>query len=284
MDQIIKRICSEKYLKEIYRKLKEEDLLCKYYCVPFLPYVGRNYWNVKTRILYVGRAPYGWGELKERDKDGKKEYKWETIPLTKPSYMNPEKLAELSKKFVENCLKPYYDEDLKGEEGKRFRDDRWSRGRIYNSLFWQRIYVLTISIYEGEFIGYSYNTYDGNFECFQSIAWTNVFKIGMVEGNPDSKMIKFLLKNFNTLREEIEYLKPDLIIFSTGKSYDKYLREALEIETPDDIEETEGVKRLGDVYNSALVLRTKHFQAIRNEELEKIYNYIKRELDIESRE
>ena len=63
---------------------------------------------------------------------------------------------------------------------------------------------------------------------FRSFAWTNVFKIAPTRGNPPRKLRK-LQVNDNTLRDEIEYLRPDVILFFTGPKYDSILEKMLPI-------------------------------------------------------
>lgn len=42
----------------------------------------------------------------------------------------------------------------------------------------------------------------------------------MEAGNPDDTMRQLLLRNFDTLAGEIDLIRPDVVVFSTGPSYD----------------------------------------------------------------
>lgn len=57
-------------------------------------------------------------------------------------------------------------------------------------------------------------------EYFTGIALTNLLKVGMEAGNPDDTMRQLLLRNFDTLAGEIDLIRPDVVVFSTGPSYD----------------------------------------------------------------
>jgi hypothetical protein len=182
--------------------------------------------------------------------------------------MLPKELGELSIKFIDTVASYY------------------GGGKGYPSRFLQVVYQLTVSILKNksELIEYGRDYLgDDSYDCFHSIAWTNVFKIGTrydtcCKGAPDDVMIDCLLNNFNTLPNEITLLKPkpNLIIFSTGKPYDKYLKKIFPEMTITDI--MDGVAKLENVYDDALVVRTKHFQALSNDEVEELYDYIRAEL------
>ena len=71
------------------------------------------------------------------------------------------------------------------------------------------------------------NNADRANKSFLSMSWSNLFKVCQAtKDNPDEPMIKFLLRNFNTLNEEIKQLKPSCIIFCTGYGWDKYINAA----------------------------------------------------------
>ena len=54
--------------------------------------------------------------------------------------------------------------------------------------------------------------------------WNNLIKVGKADskGKPEADLIEFQKKEFPVIKEEIEILKPDLIIFFTGPYYDSY--------------------------------------------------------------
>jgi len=59
------------------------------------------------------------------------------------------------------------------------------------------------------------------------ILWNNIIKIGMSnrKGCPSQDILFFQKDWFQVIREEIEILKPDIILFFTGPKYDQYVRE-----------------------------------------------------------
>ncbi len=86
----------------------------------------------------------------------------------------------------------------------------------YNSAFWQYVKQLGSS-FNGE-----------NYHTMHSVAWTNILKLC---GNTDPK---FLINNapqlleeycitFDTVKNEIEILAPDVVIFLTGPTYNKWI-------------------------------------------------------------
>lgn len=63
----------------------------------------------------------------------------------------------------------------------------------------------------------------------EEFMWTNIFKFGRAtgKGTPNSKVNAIELEYFNIICEEIEYLKPDCIVFLTGPNYDRYISERI---------------------------------------------------------
>ena len=87
-----------------------------------------------------------------------------------------------------------------------------------NSPFWQFIKELSSSL-NGE----EYYTMD-------SVAWTNLFKLSndklptyIVKSNHE--LAQEYCKSFQTLKKEIEILKPDMVVFTTGPNYDYWLQQ-----------------------------------------------------------
>lgn len=56
--------------------------------------------------------------------------------------------------------------------------------------------------------------------------WNNILKIGKEngKGKPKQDLVDLQKKVFPVIREEVEILSPDLIIFFTGPYYDKYIK------------------------------------------------------------
>lgn len=97
-------------------------------------------------------------------------------------------------------------------------------------------------------------------------------------GNPDPDMENFLLKYFNTLREEIECLNPSAVILMTGKNYDECLEFTFPNYTLLPIIKnigTEEIARLGGV--PGIVIRTPHPQGWEGiyEKIGLLYNYLR---------
>jgi predicted glycoside hydrolase/deacetylase ChbG (UPF0249 family) len=78
-------------------------------------------------------------------------------------------------------------------------------------------------------------------------------------------MREFLLENFNTLRGEIERIEPEIVVFSTGSTYDKFLQRSLNAQVVSPAERVSEVEGLPSFVK--LAIRTSHFQKLRNDEL-----------------
>ena len=100
-------------------------------------------------------------------------------------------------------------------------------------------------------------------ECFLGVAWTNVFKVGMKVGNPDDTMRQLLLRNFDTLAGEIDLIRPDVVVFSTGPSYDYFLQQSsLRAKVVHPKERVSDVSDLPPFIKCAI--RTPHFRVLTN--------------------
>jgi hypothetical protein len=55
------------------------------------------------------------------------------------------------------------------------------------------------------------------------VLWNNISKI---EGKPRKKIRKLERDNFKVIKDEVEILKPDVILFATGYSRDSYIKHA----------------------------------------------------------
>ena len=169
--------------------------------VPFVPYIGPDYWTVRKKVLVVGKATDGWGW-----KDGlwNKDATLADIDVTQSECF--EELANTASEFIEKEIIPIYS----GSKG------------YYNSLFWNRIYHILGKLLADQSLHlYSRDPRIAK-EVFRSFAWTNVFKVAHTRGNPKKKLREKQIE-CNTLKDEIEYLKPHAILFFTSRSYDKQL-------------------------------------------------------------
>lgn len=251
MNNLLERIFNQTKINQLYEQLEKSRLELNKYCLPFIPYVPKNYQDCRIRILYVGKATNGWGP----DKTSLLDAIHDRTTFSE--------LVEITDDFME-CCKNYYC----GKEG-------YGRSR-----FMQRIYVISSSI-----LGCvkKYGEYRREEEIannvFSSFAWTNVFKIGGSEGNPDYSMIEILTTSFNTLEEEIELLNPHLIIFSTGKAYDIYLREIFNSFLKFNYV-SDGIEEIIGLPNKFKAYRTVHFQVLYNTQLCQLCKVAKKELNL----
>jgi len=202
MQKLLKAIYSEDKLQQLFQKLKKSTLSLKEYSWPMIPYVGPDYAKADKKIMFVGKEPNGWGRN----------------PCSLGEILNEpdgiERIISEPTRFILEDVVPYYG----GKKG-------------YNTNLLLRLYYFAGNILCDKPVEPNTRDKDVSLKCFRSIVMTNIFKIcKQEEGSgkafqPDSKMKNFLLSNFNTLEYEIDQLKPDLIVFSTGSSYDRYLVE-----------------------------------------------------------
>jgi hypothetical protein len=204
--------------------------------VPFLPYVGNDYAQAKHKVLVVGKATYGW---KCKDVSGNNNESLAEISLEDPEWWH--RLEEAPKNFIEGCVLPFY----AGREG-------------YKSLFWNRIYRILGDLLSENNISRYDRDESVSQTVFRSFAWTNVFKLAGLKGNPRKKLREPQIQS-NSLPDEISYLEPDVILFFTGPSYDKYLCEIFQemsLAEPNSLKQVPGVRE-----QARVTLRTYHPQS-----------------------
>lgn len=192
-------------LKKLIKDVADGELHRSEIAVPFVPYVGPRYQKAATKVLVVGKATYGW---KMKDAANNKNDTLEAVDFCRPDWF--EKIEHLAGEFIEEQIIPFYS----GCEKK------------YNSLFWNRIYHIVGSLLMEHCL-------EENGRCpivaetaFRSFAWTNVFKIASKRGNPKKSLIEKQIE-LNTLGDEIQYLKPHVILFFTGRGYDRNIKQIL---------------------------------------------------------
>jgi len=264
IDKCIRDVFTPDRLKKLYDDLevakREGRLDLDRYCFPFIPWVGRDYYEAPKRILYVGKATDGW------DDDVSIPYKTllsEAVTERVSLYM----LCRITENYVEKYL-------VQGKETHR--------------PFWQLVYRLTpyiLDINDNYRLGRrpEYNR-ENLKRCFYSIAWTNLFKIGVTRGNPNRQMENFLLQEFNTLPSEIECLEPDVVVLLTGESYDHHLNNVFLKSNKREISEgiaKEEIARLESDDDKAIIVRTPHPREWRKlgwRNLESLYDYLRKEI------
>lgn len=174
--------------------------------LPFVPYVGPCYARASKKVLIVGKATDGWGWKGEV---WNKESTLDDVDIHRPGWF--EELATTAERFIEKKIIPFY-----------------SNNSGYSSLFWNRTYRIVSNL----LIDHPLEEYERRPDlaetAFRSFAWTNVFKIAPTRGNPPRELREIQFDD-NTLRHEIGYLKPDIILFLTARGYDKILEKVLPI-------------------------------------------------------
>jgi hypothetical protein len=236
----------------------EEEVGSDRCTLPFVPYVGSGYEYASPRIFVVGKATYGWG----KGRSGQGGATLRDVLGREDLY---EYLATLPTRFMEKEIIPFYG----GESGR------------YHSQFWNRIYRLAGNLLLNRPVSEYRREPETSEECFRSIAWSNVFKVGATKakgGNPRRRLAS-IQKSDNTLAREIEVLQPDVVIFSTGPGYDRHLKDVLPNITlrqagPDHlgIKEVEGLR--------TLAFRAYHFQSFSNYGFEQAVHHIRGRMDL----
>ena len=248
MPSCLDEIYSDRILKDVLININSIFPDAENYSWPMIPYVGKNYDKANPKLLFVGKAPFGWGGDRKHFKDTSlREVISRKIPI---SIVRNE-----TDRFIEKEVIPYYS----GYEG------------YSSSRFMQRIYIIS---------RFAFGQESQAEKILTSIAWTNLFKICRCNGElPPAKMKGYLLDNFNFLEREIDKLNPDIIIFSTGISaeYDKYLfgpnnytfkNHEVKLEGVAD-----GIARVLGIEADAF--RTIHFQVIKRDMLYNLCRFIK---------
>lgn len=142
---------------------------------------------------------------------------------------------------------------------------------LLHSPFWSRVYRLGTRLFLGDAALPFVRREDWARACFGQIAWTNVFKIGgSCGGNPPSEMRELLLSNFSFLGDEIEIIKPRIVVFSTGSGYDQILSRSVGMEV--DLEPDRNAPEIAALRTRTgrLGYRTPHFQRLRNQDLDRL--------------
>ena len=280
LDKMLTEVFSDSWLNMFLNELLDEDRktdlsIHDHQCL-FIPYVGNEYRNAKTKILFIGRETNGCGEIycsncgkeldSKKDKDFSGTYRCpnchrkvlDRLSDVVDNKDNPQLLQLLT-----NCTIDLMDKRITPKIRKS------------NELHKLR-YQFTI----------------GFGESFKAVAWSNVFKVSQLGAPPKSKMRLFLAKNeINTLRQEIQLLGPDVIVFNLsstpwypkGNFYDRYINNTFDcnvkcVETPFNM-----VHRLYGITDKAIVIRTPHpsrgkWPNWRNE-LPALIDYLKDELN-----
>ncbi len=119
--------------------------------------------------------------------------------------------------------------------------NEWGKSEINNGIFEEDIDIDSIvRIYYQFYLEKKYERYGKPFWNFirrlkstQSkkkigYIWNNVLKIGKCEsGTPQPNLRKYTFDYFNIIPQEIEILKPNILLFLSGHSYDEYIRKSI---------------------------------------------------------
>jgi hypothetical protein len=247
------------------------ELILDRYCYPMVPYEGNDYSATGKKILYVGQATAGWDDDVSSQPG--------TLLSEAVEYdARFATLAGITDNYVQNEITP--DFGGYGKVGKVTRETV--------RPFWQMVYELTLNILDGnsQFKKYgvaTHNSYDSR-RCFGAVSWTELLKISMNEkiarrrgsANPDQRMENFLMKNFNTTRDEIWCLAPTVVFFVTGSSWDYLLKATFPDVTFSAISADIPVAEIADLQSKCfpektMAIRTPHPRGWRN--LEPLYDY-----------
>jgi hypothetical protein len=193
--------------------------------VPFVPYVGPAYPCAQTKILFVGKATDGWGW---RAGKWDKSATLEGVNLAVPDWY--ETLSEIPSQFIDWLIIPTF-----GGAPKDYP-------KYPRAPFWRSIYRISSDLLFDQPIDQAMRTSARLSEgTFTSIAWTNVFKVSYQRGNPETggdpagktnhrdPLIQLQEEEdlLSALRMEIEILRPKVVLFFTGPTYDPHLEKAL---------------------------------------------------------
>ncbi|MGE5675899.1 MAG: uracil-DNA glycosylase family protein [Mycobacterium leprae] len=227
---------------------KSEGIHLSRYSWPHVPYVGADYEAAPLRVLLVGRAAVGWG----------------IDPL---SSLNDFVIDQ--GEALERAL-------LLSDQFMARVTERFAGGGGYYSPFWHRAYALLSSLLDGADQVTSKYDRQRSERTFRSIAWTNLFKIGLRDDNPDESMTSLLKSQANWLERELELLKPGLVLFSTGTAYDHHLTSMLPFRWGP---ESGKVTRLYlNGQETPVIYRTPHLQALTRDEMDDFYPVLRRSL------
>ncbi len=109
--------------------------------------------------------------------------------------------------------------------------------------------------------------------------WNNVIKIGVSgrdQNKPNNVIYNIEKENFNIINDEINILKPDIILFMSGPNYDNEIRNSLSdiefIKLSDEFSVRELSKILFKNYNN--IYRTYHPNYLYRNNIDKYFNII----------
>jgi hypothetical protein len=177
---------------------------------PYVPMIREGYLD-GPKILICGKGAGSWG-LQYAQIEGIGP--WSTLADVPEESWYP-KVREVHEAFIENGAKRY----LAGEKGG------YSRG-----AWWRYLYMVMVHVLLGRKIGDRWNRSladSKEAELFVSnVAFTNLDKVARLKNNLDADLRRIHARYY-TLVEELEVLRPRLVWFPTGPSYDKHLCRAL---------------------------------------------------------
>jgi hypothetical protein len=178
-------------------------------------------------------------------------------------------VLKVQEAFIENGPKKY----LSGEEGG-YRRGAW----------WRRLYMVMVHVLLDREIGDRWDSRLANpedAECvFSNVAFTNLDKVARRKNNLDATLRK-IHDRYYTLAEEIEVLKPCLVWFPTGPSYNEHLKKALPGFDPEPLNHphpgmarVQGLKEL--LAPGGVALRTYHPQYAKGFRVKDVASYLRK--------
>ncbi len=164
------------------------------------------------KVLVCGKGGGSWGLLRHAGIEG---FGPPTILADVPERGWYPEVLKVHHAFVENGAKRY----LSGQDGG-----------YYGGAWLRSFYMVVVHALLGREIGERWgrslrNPEDAEY-FYANVALTNVDKVARKRNNLDSALRK-IHDEFYTLSGEINVLKPRLIWFPTGPSYDRHLEKAL---------------------------------------------------------
>lgn len=117
----------------------------------------------------------------------------------------------------------------------------WGKDEINNGIFEEGTNIdSVINIYNSFYLQKGYEKYGKSFWNFIKVLknnkvdkkngfiWNNVLKIGKIGiSTPQQGLINYTIDYFNVLPQEIEILKPNILLFLSGPKYDKYIEKSV---------------------------------------------------------
>jgi hypothetical protein len=257
------RIAVEPKMTDLFEEVRESYGAdrCAY---PYVPVIPEGYFE-GPRILICGKGAGSWG-LQFAGIKGIGP--WSTLANVPEKDWYPEVL-KVQEAFLENGPKKY----LSGERGG------YAKGK-----WWLYLYMVMVHVLLGREIGEKWdrglaNPDDAEF-VFSKVAFTNLDKVARQKNNLDAPLRR-IHDRYYTLAKEIDVLKPCLVWFPTGATYEEHLCKALPGFETEDLDHpgmgrVHGLEAL--LAPGGVVLRTYHPQYTKGFRVKTVASYLRSHL------